>query len=168
MRTLLVIWHSRTGTAEALARAVADGALGSDAAASGDIAVRMLSAPETTADDLLGADGYIFAGPENLGSMTGAMKELVDRSYYPLLGQVEGRPWALIVAAGTDGAGTVRQWQRIATGWRLRPIADPLIVCTGADTPETILATKQVPDAALADAAALGAAMAEGLALGIY
>lgn len=168
MRTLVVIWHSRTGTAEDLADAAARGALASDAAAAGHVAVRQIAAAETTPDDLIGADGYIFAGPENLGSMSGQMKELVDRSYYPLLGRIEGRPWALIIAAGTDGAGAVRQWQRIATGWRLRSVAVPLIVRTGADTPDAILARKTVPDAALADAAALGAAMAEGLALGIY
>lgn len=168
MHTLVVIWHSRTGTAEALADAAARGALGSDAAVARDVAVRLMVAAETTPDDLIGADGYIFAGPENLGSMSGQMKELVDRSYYPLLGQIEGRPWALIVAAGTDGAGAVRQWQRIAAGWRLRSVADPLIVRTGADMPDAILGQKTVPDAALADAAALGAALAEGLALGIY
>lgn len=168
MRTLLIVWHSRTGTAEQLAHAAAQGALASDAAQAGDVAVRMTDAASATAADLLDADGYIFACPENLASMSGMMKEMVDRCYYPLLGRIEGRPWALIIAAGTDGEGAARQWQRIATGWRLKAIADPMIVRTGADTPETILADKQLGDEPLAQARDLGAAMAEGLALGMF
>jgi NAD(P)H-dependent FMN reductase len=168
MRTLLIVWHSRTGTAEALARAAADGALASDAARAGDIALRMTDAASAMAQDLLDADGYLFACPENLASMSGMMKEMVDRLYYPLLGRIEGRPFALVIAAGTDGEGAVRQWQRIATGWRLKAVADPVIVRTGADTPEAILADKQVPDYALARARDLGTAMAEGIALGLF
>lgn len=168
MRTLLIVWHSRTGTAEQLARAAADGALASDACGEGELVVRMTDAASATADDLLGADGTIFACPENLASMSGMMKEMVDRLYYPLLGRIEGRPWALIIAAGTDGEGAMRQWQRIATGWRLKPVADPMIVRTGADTPEAILADKQVPAEALGQARDLGAAFAEGIALGLF
>jgi NAD(P)H-dependent FMN reductase len=168
MRTLLIVWHSRTGTAEQLAHAAAQGALASDAARAGDVAVRMTDAASATAADLLDADAYLFACPENLASMSGMMKEMVDRCYYPLLGRIEGRPWALIIAAGTDGEGAARQWQRIATGWRLKAIADPMIVRTGADTPETILADKQLGDEPLAQARDLGAAMAEGLALGMF
>lgn len=168
MRTLLIVWHSRTGTAEALARAAADGALASDAAREGAVTVRMTDAGSAVAQDLLDADGIIFACPENLASMSGMMKEMVDRLYYPLLGRIEGRPWALIVAAGTDGEGAVRQWQRIATGWRLKAIADPLIIRTGADTPEAILADKQVPAEALGQARDLGTAFAEGIALGLF
>jgi NAD(P)H-dependent FMN reductase len=168
MRTLLIVWHSRTGTAEQLAHAAAQGALASDAARAGDVAVRMTDAASATAADLLDADAYLFACPENLASMSGMMKEMVDRCYYPLLGRIEGRPWALIIAAGTDGEGAARQWQRIATGWRLKAIADPMIVRTGADTPESILADKQLGDEPLAQARDLGAAMAEGLALGMF
>ena len=76
-------------------------------------------------DDLLSAAGYLFCCPENLASMTGAMKEFFDRCYYPVLGRIEGRPYAVMVAAGSDGAGAVRQIERIATGWRLKAVAPP-------------------------------------------
>ncbi len=159
--TLLIAWHSRTGTARALAAAMAEGAR-----AEADVA--LLPAADVTARMMLAADAYVFACPENLASMSGAMKEMVDSLYYPLLDQIVGRPYALVIAAGTDGAGAVRQWQRIATGWRLKPIADPLIVRTGADTPETIWAEKAVSETDLAKARDLGAAIAAGLALGIF
>lgn len=155
MPTLLIAWHSRTGTARALAEAVRDGAL----ASAEDVTVRLIAASDVRAEDGLAADGFVFACPENLASMSGAMKEMADRLYYPLLGRIEGRAYALVIAAGTDGEGAVRQWQRIATGWRLKPVAEPLIVRTGADTPEAILADKTVPAADLEMARDLGAAM---------
>lgn len=163
-KRLLIIWHSRTGTAEALAHAAAEGAH----AAGEAVEVQMLCADATNPEAMIAADAYLFACPENLASMSGAMKEMVDRCYYPLFDRINGRPWALIIAAGTDGEGAVRQWQRIATGWRLKAIADPMIVRTGADTPEAIAAPKRVPDAALASARDLGMAMASGLALGVF
>jgi multimeric flavodoxin WrbA len=161
---LLIIWHSRTGTAEALARAAVAGAMAADEA----VTVTLMHCDAVDARAMLAADGYVIACPENLATMSGAMKEMADRLYYPLLGQIEARPWALIIAAGTDGTGAVRQWQRIATGWRLRAIAEPMVVRTGADTPEAILAAKMVAPQALAQAHDLGAAFAAGLAMGIY
>lgn len=156
---LLIIWHSRTGASEALARAAAEGA---------GAAAWLVAAGDVMPDMLLAADGYIFCCPENLASMSGLMKEMFDRAYYPVLGQIEGRPYATIIAAGSDGEGAQRQIDRIATGWRLRRVADGLIVNLAAETPQAILAPKAVPPAALARARDLGAALAEGLALGVF
>lgn len=156
---LLIVWHSRTGASEALARAAADGA---------GTAAWLVAAAEADAGMLLAADGYIFCCPENLASISGLMKEMFDRAYYPVLGRIEGRPYATIIAAGSDGTGAQRQIDRIATGWRLRRVADPLIVGLGAQTPDAILAPKQVPTAALREAHDLGAALAEGMRLGLF
>ena len=117
---------------------------------------------------LLDARGFLFVGPENLGSMAGRLKDFFDRCYYPALGRIEGRPYATIVCAGTDGEGAARQIARIATGWRLRAVAEPLIVRTGAQTPERILAPKHLDAAALAPARELGEAMHAGITAGIF
>lgn len=159
--TLLVIWHSRTGASRAMAEAAAD-------AARAECAVRLISAEQAGPEDMLAASGYLFVCPENLASMTGAMKEFFDRCYYPLLGRIEGRPYAAMVAAGSDGAGAVRQIERIATGWRLKRIAESLIVSTHAQTPEAIAAPKQLDGAALAPCSELGAMFGAGLAMGIF
>ena len=90
------------------------------------------------------ADGYIFATPENLAAMAGRMKDFFDRTYYPALDRINGRPYATLICAGSDGENAARQIARIATGWRLRPVAAPLIVCTHAQTPEAILAPKTI------------------------
>ena len=117
---------------------------------------------------MLEAQGYLFACPENLASMSGAMKDFFDRCYYPLLGRIEGRPYATMIAAGSDGSGAERQIERIATGWRLRRVAEGMIVNLGAQTPEAILAPKTVPAEDLSRCRELGAALAEGLAQGIF
>ena len=156
---LLVLWHSRTGAAEAMAHAALAGA--------GDGA-RMVPAADADADLLLGAAGYLFVCPENLGSMSGMMKEMFDRCYYPLLGQVQGRPYATAIAAGSDGQGAQGQIDRIVTGWRLRRIAPPLIVNLGAQTPEAIMAPKRPTPEMLKPCRDLGRAFIEGLRLGVF
>ena len=156
---LLIIWHSRTGASRLLAEAAASGA---------GTSVRLLTAAEAMPDDLLAAQGYLFVCPENLAAMSGAMKEMFDRCYYPVRGRIAGRAYASMIAAGSDGHGAQAQLDRIATGWRLRRVADPLIVNLHAQTAEEILAPKTVPEAILLRARELGEAMASGLEQGIF
>jgi NAD(P)H-dependent FMN reductase len=158
---LAIVWHSRTGAARAMAQAALAGA-----AVSGDAV--LLPAEQAQAGDLIAAGGYLFVCPENLATMTGAMKEFFDRTYYPLLGRIEGRPYATLIAAGSDGSGAQRQIDRIVAGWRLRRVAEGIIVNLGAQTPEAILAAKTVPRAELRRCGELACAMAEGLAQGIF
>ena len=96
------------------------------------------------------------------------MKDFYDRCYYPALGKIEGRPYAQMVCAGSDGENAARQTARIATGWRLKEVQAPLIVCTHAQTPEEILAEKTIPESDLEKCRELGAAMAAGLGMGVY
>ena len=163
MKTLLIVWHSRTGAARQMAEAAA-----AAARAEPEVSVRLLPAAQAQPGDLLAAQGYLFACPENLAAMSGEMKEFFDRSYYPCLDRLNGRPYAAMIAAGSDGEGAARQLARIATGWRLKAIAEPLIVCTHAQTPEAILAPKTLARSALAPCAEGGGALAAGLALGVF
>lgn len=159
MARLLIVWHSRTGGSEAMARAAGE---------TRDCELVLKRAAEVGPDDLLAADGFLFVCPENLASMAGVMKDFFDRTYYPVLGKIEGRPYATMVCAGSDGEGAARQIARIATGWRLKAVAEPLIVCTNAQAPEAILAPKVIAEADLARCRELGATLAAGLAMGIY
>lgn len=119
-------------------------------------------------EDLLAAQAYLFVCPENLATMSGLMKEMFDRCYYPMLGRIEGRPFATIIAAGSDGQGAQAQIDRIARGWRLKRVVEPMIVCFEAQTPEAILADKELADTDREAASALGEALAEGSALGVF
>ena len=177
MRTLLIVWHSATGTSRALSEAVEAAAneaagpvrtSGAASAPSAHLHVRRLWCDQAGPADLLAADGFVFACPEMLGTIAGRMKDFFDRSYYPALDAIAGKPYALIVTAGSDGQGAIRQLERIAAGWRLRAIAAPLRVCTDAQTPEAILAPKSPTESAIQQARDLGAAFATGLSLGIW
>ena len=128
----------------------------------------LIAAEKAEPDQLLAASGYLFVCPENLASMSGAMKEMFDRCYYPLLGKLEGRPYATAIAAGSDGRGAQAQIDRIVTGWRLKRVSEPVIVNMHAQTPEDILAEKVVPADQLDRCRDLGAALAEGLRMGIF
>jgi multimeric flavodoxin WrbA len=163
-KRLLILWHSRTGGSRALATAAADGAR----AAAPDVLISLRRTEEVDAAALRNADGYLFAVPENLAGLTGAVKEMFDRTYYAALGQIEGRPYTTIICAGSDGTGAERQLDRIVTGWRLRRVADSLIVITGAQSGEAIWAAKTIAAAELAAARELGAALAAGLAAGVF
>ena len=160
---MLVVFHSLTGGTRQMAEAAARGA-----AAQAGAQVRLLEASKADAADVLQADGYLFATPENLAAMAGMMKDFFDRTYYAALDRIGGRPYAIMVCAGSDGQNAVRQIERIATGWRLRPIADPIIVCTHAQTPEAILAPKRIPPEELQRTEELGAALAAGVAMGVF
>jgi NAD(P)H-dependent FMN reductase len=163
MRQLAIIWHSMTGGSESLARAGYDGARRVQG-----VDVQISNASEAGPEHILSADGYLFVFPENLAAISGGMKSFFDRCYYPCLGALNGRPYAIIVCAGSDGRNAVAQAERIATGWRLRQIAPSIIVCTHAQTPDAILAPKIIEDAHLTAAAALGEQMAAGIEMGIY
>lgn len=163
MKALLIVWHSRTGGTRQMAEAAARAAREEP-----QVAVRRLAAADARPDDLLGADGYLFACPENLAAMAGEMKAFFDRCYYPCLERLNGRPYAAMICAGSDGTGAARQMARICTGWRLKAVAEPLIVNVSAQTPEAILAEKRLSPGQLAPCAELGTALATGLAIGVF
>jgi multimeric flavodoxin WrbA len=162
-KTLLIVYHSTTGGTRQMVEAAARGA-----ALEPTVRVRLLSAPVAQAADLLEADGYIFGSPENLAAISGLMKDFFDRTYYPALDRINGRPYATLICAGSDGHNAARQVERIATGWRLKAIADPLIVCTHAQTPDAILAPKVIGLDDLKRCEELGTALATGMSIGVF
>jgi len=163
MKTLLIVYHTMTGGSGQMARAAADAA-----SQQAGVTVVLRRATDAGPDDVLAADGYLFATPENLAAMSGLMKDFFDRCYYAALDRINGRPYAAMICAGSDGQNALRQLERIATGWRLKSVAPGLIVCTHAQTPERILAPKAIDADALERCAEMGAGLAAGLALGVF
>src|SRR5690625_187200 len=166
-KTLLIIWHSRTGASQQLAQAAWRGA--QEAFAALEVAdshqAQLQSAMATTPHQLRQASAYIFCAPENLASLSGEMKAFFDRCYYAVLDQLNGRPYGAIISAGSDGQQALKQMERICTGWRLEA-AWPAYVCMlGAQTAEQIWAPKLLNDEQLAPAYELGSNLAGLLAL---
>lgn len=169
LATLLIVWHSRTSASEQLARAAAQRALETlkELECTKHIQILCLAADKVQSKQVLEADAYLFCAPENLGSLSGEMKAFFDKNYYAVLDQINGRPYGLIISAGSDGQGAARQAERICTGWRLHAVSPPIIVNTAAQTTEEILATKTISATQAAPAAELGGLLAAQLALGL-
>jgi multimeric flavodoxin WrbA len=163
MKTLLIVYHSMTGGTLQMAQAAAAGARTESA-----LHVSLLRAADAQATDVLDASGFIFATPENLAAISGKMKDFFDRTYYAVLDRLNGKPYAALICAGSDGRSAAQQIERIATGWRLKPIADPIIVCTHAQSAEEILRPKHIAEQELKPCEDLGATLASGIALGIF
>ena len=132
------------------------------------VAVVLKRAEEAGADDVTSADGFIFATPENLAAMSGMLKDFFDRTYYAALERLNGRPYLLLICAGSDGRSAAQQIVRIATGWRLKAVAEPFIVCTHATVPDQILKPKTLAAQDLRTCGELGETLASGLSLGIF
>jgi multimeric flavodoxin WrbA len=186
LKTLLIIWYSRTGASEALAQVCADAAsrefgdsllLAAEASEYGArehedkpsrFQVLRVCCDSVRLENLLNAQAFVFICPENLGTMAGAMKEFFDVFYYPAFEKLNGRSYACLVAAGSDGQGAVRQIERIATGWRLKKATPSLIINTSAQSAEQIWARKNLTEGQLKPARDLGQLLAAGLMLGLY
>ena len=163
MKNLLIVYYSYTGGTKQMAEAAAQAARGE-----AGTEVRVLQAEECQPEDMLAADGYILATPENLAAIAGVMKAFFDRCYYPLLGKIGGRPYAAMICAGSDGENAKAQLERIATGWRLKKVMNTLIICTHAQTEEAILAEKTISETDRDRCAETGATLSAGLAMGVF
>jgi NAD(P)H-dependent FMN reductase len=158
MKRLLIVYHTQFGGTAQLAAAAESGARTID-----DVATVRMRAVDAGVDDLLQCDGLVIATSENFGSLSGIVKDFLERVYYPCEGRVEGRPYTVLVCAGNDGSGAMLQTDRIATGLRLRKVHPGTIYRSGL-----VAQAHAVPDAVLRECAEIGATIAGGLSAGIF
>ena len=118
--------------------------------------VRVKTALEADADDLIWADAFILGTPENFGYMSGALKYFLDRVFYPCENRIGGKPWAMFVRAGNDGTGAISSVRRILAGLAVREIQEPVLIAGAFD------------ESRLAECEELGLTMAAGLEAGIF
>lgn len=152
-RQLLIVGHVPSVNTQALRDAVERGARHLDIAG---VDVTVLSPFDAGADDVRAADAVILGTTENLGYMSGALKDFFDRTYYAVIDDTQGLPYAVYIRAGLDGTGTRRAIESIATGLRWRAVQPPLI-CQG-----------EYQDAFADQCEELGQMMAAGLEAGIF
>ena len=152
-KTLLIVGHVPSPNTQILRDAVVRGAHHPDV---GGVSVNALSPFDTQPDHVKQADAIVLGTTENLGYMSGALKDFFDRIYYPCLEETQGLPYALWIRAGHDGTGTRRGVETIVTGLRWRAVQDPLI-CRG-----------DFDEAFLGRCRELGTLMAAGLEAGVF
>lgn len=117
---------------------------------------RLLTAGDAGVDELLWADGLLLGTPENFGYMSGALKDFLDRTYYPVEGRIDNLPYAVFISAGNDGAGALSSIRRIANGYPFKEVHEP-IIAKGEVTEEILVACEE-----------LGMTLAAGLEVGIF
>jgi len=126
-KQLLIVGHAPSPNTRALVRGLLEGSNHPDIEG---VQVRYLPPLHASADQVLQADAILLATTENLGYMSGAMKDFFDRIYYPVLEEKQGLPCALLIRAGLDGTGTRRAIESIVTGLRWQWVQEPLL-CHG-------------------------------------
>jgi multimeric flavodoxin WrbA len=152
-RHLLIVYHSQSGNTGTMARAAYDGAASELIE---EIDVRLLRCAAAGPDDLLWAHGLLLGTPENFGYMSGALKDFFDRTFYQVEGRIQALPYAVFISAGNDGSGALKAIRRIANGYPLREVQDP-VIARGALTPAMLEQCRE-----------LGLALAAGLEAGVY
>jgi multimeric flavodoxin WrbA len=158
MKELLIVWHSQFGGTAQMAAAARDGALGVP-----DMIVTYVEARMAGVAEFQRCDGLLLATSENFGSLSGMSKDFLERVFYPCEHAMEGKPYSVIVCAGSDGEGAMRQTDRIITGLRMRKVLPGIVYCSGV-TAQPV----QVPSTTLAQCHELGATLAAGMAAGIW
>lgn len=152
-KCLLVVAHAPSDNTRKLVEAVLRGAASPDIE---NVTTRWVAPLQASPEDVLQADAILLGTTENLGYMSGALKDFFDRCYYPVLEQKQGLPCALYIRAGMDGTGTRRAVESIVTGLRWNWARDPLVL--RGDWQERFVE----------DAEELGLYMAAGLDSGIF
>ena len=152
-KNLLIIGHAPSPNTLAMRNSVTEGARDTDIK---NVQVLAKSPFDTKPQDVLESDAVILGTPENLGYMSGALKDFFDRCYYPLLDNTQGLPYALYIRAGLDGTGTRRGVESITTGLKWRTVQEPLL-CRG-----------EYQTCFLDKCSELGTVMAAGLEAGLF
>lgn len=151
MKSLLIVYHSQSGASAELAAAAMSGASGE-----AGVEVKLMRAWDAGSRDLLAADALLLVAAENSATLSGGIKDFLDRSFYPVSERGGVTPAALIISAGNDGRGAQAQCERIFRGYPL-PLACEALIVRGEPDAQGLQACEE-----------LGAALAAGVAMGIF
>ena len=96
---ILVIYDSKTGNTENMARAIAEGARELEG-----VDVRVKRVDDATKEDLLKADGIIVGSPTYYGQMSSKIKAMFDESV-KIHGKLEGKVGGAFTSSGGVASG---------------------------------------------------------------
>ena len=152
-KRLLIVAHVPSPNTMALRDAVVRGASSADVSG---VEVVSRTPFEASVKDVLEANAIILGTTENLGYMSGALKDFFDRTYYGVIDEKQGLPLGVFIRAGLDGTGTRRAIESITGGLRWKLVQEPMIL------------HGEWQDGFVDQVEELGLAMAAGLEAGVF
>ena len=150
-KSILVIYHSQSGTMKLMAHRLARGA-----AKEKNVAIILKKAVDANVDDLLNCDGLAIGSPEYFGTMAGMIKDFFDRTYQAAQNKTIGLPYIVFVCAGNDGRGALSQIERIAAGYKWEKVQEHIRI-VGSPTEQDLVGLEE-----------LGQTLAAGVDFGIF
>ena len=118
MAKVLIIYHSKSGNTEKMAKAVQEGA------ASAGATVTLKDAIKATADDMLNCDAVIMGTANYFSLLSGIVKDYFDRTFFTLKGKVDGKPYATFGSYGGGGTAAIESLNKLCDNLGLKQATD--------------------------------------------
>ena len=121
MTKVLVVYCSISGNTKAAAEAVAEGARSAGAQ------VALKKGADAEPKDLVECNAVALGSYDAFSYMGGALKDFLDRAFYPTQGRVTGKPYAAFLTHGGGGK-AIQSIESIAQSFKFKKIAEPVLV----------------------------------------
>ena len=118
---VLVLYYSRTGRTETLARTVAEGAQSVEG-----VSVSVKRVDYATVNDFVSCDAVAFGSPNYFGYMAGIMKDFFDRAL-DIREKVTGKPAAAFTSGDGSGDSALLSLERMISSFKLERIAQGVV-----------------------------------------
>lgn len=113
MVKVLILYYSRGGNVEALAKAISEGVKKVEGATA-----ELKRVDYATVDDLLSCDAVAFGSPNYFGYMAGLMKDFFDRAW-SVRERVSGKPAVAFTCGGSSSDAALLSIERIFPAFRM-------------------------------------------------
>ncbi|MDW8034287.1 MAG: NAD(P)H-dependent oxidoreductase [Nitrososphaerota archaeon] len=118
MIKVLILYYSRSGNVEALAKAVAEGVERVK-----DAKAELKRVEYATVEDLVSCDAVAFGSPNYYGYMSGLMKDFFDRAW-SIREKVFGKPAVAFTCGGSSSNAALISIERIFPAFRMEKVIE--------------------------------------------
>jgi len=118
---VLVLYYSRTGNVEAMAKAVAEGVNSVEGASS-----KLKRVDYANVDDFISCDAMALGSPNYFGYMAGVMKDFFDRAW-SAREKVSGKPAAAFTCGGSSNNSALLSLERMFSSFKLEKMSEGVV-----------------------------------------
>jgi multimeric flavodoxin WrbA len=141
---VLVLYYSRTGNVDAMAKAVAEGVNSVEGASS-----KLRRVDYANVDDLISCDAVAFGSPNYFGYMAGLLKDFFDRAW-SIRDKVAGKLAAAFTCGGSSSNAALLSLERMYSSFKLEKVSEGVAVGTreqGTLSEQNLTACKKIGEA---------------------